>query len=175
MRSTVSNFLPTWKQRRSKQSFVCIHHVASLCQIHKVSAQVGFSEPRKLERLFMKSCSLLWTDRACPRMLLHASLIRVQKQHLLVCKLGIHVASHPPDNCHPTGGKKVAASWPREQTKRVLWTQKRGQAFCLILIAGQLGGPSFGSRFRPQKWDRKMQKKGPAFCLRASVVARSLA
>ena len=45
----------------------------------------------------------------------------------------------------------------------------------MSLISGQLGGPSFGSRFRPQKWDRKMQKKGPAFCLRASVVARSLA
>ena len=160
MRSMVSNVLPTWKQRRSKQSFVRIHHVAPLCQIHKVSAQVGFSQPGKLERLFIKCCSLLWTDRACHQMLLHASLIRIQKQHLLVCKLGIHVASHPPDNCHPTGGKKVAASWPREQTKRVLWTQKRGQAFCLILIAGQLGGPSFGSRFRPQKWDRKMQKKG---------------
>ena len=151
----VSNVLPTWKQRRSKQSFVRIHHVAPLCQIHEVSAQVGFSQPGKLERLFIKCCGLLWTDRACHQMLLHASLIRSQKQHLIVCKLGIHVASHPPDNCHPTGGKKVAASWPRDQTKRVLWTQKRGQAFCLILIVGQLGGPSFGSRFRPQKWDRK--------------------
>ena len=102
----VSNVLPTWKQWRSKQSFVRIHHVAPLCQIHKVSAQVGFSQPGKLERLFIKCCSLLWTDQACRQMLLHASLIRIQKQHLLVCKLGIHVASHPPENCHPTWGKK---------------------------------------------------------------------
>ena len=36
---------------------------------------VGFSEPGKLKRLFIKCCSLLWTDRACPQMLLHASLI----------------------------------------------------------------------------------------------------
>ena len=75
----------------------------------------------------------------------------------------------------PDRGKKGCSKLAPEQTKRVLGAQKRGQAFCMILIAGQLGGPSFGSRFRPQKWDRKMQKKGPAFCLRASVVARSLA
>ena len=137
------------------------------CQLRSVSESPG--------RLFIKSCSRLWTDRACPRMLLHASLIRIQKQHLLFCKLGIHVASHSPENCHTTGGKKGCSKLAPGQTKRGLWTQKRGQGFCLILIAGQLGGPSFGSRFRPQKWDRKMQKKGPAFCLRASVVARSLA
>ena len=75
----------------------------------------------------------------------------------------------------PDRGKKGCSKLAPEQTKRVLGAQKRGQAFCMILIAGQVGGPSFGSRFRPQKWDRKMQKKGPAFCLRASVVARSLA
>ena len=167
----VSNFLPTWKQRRSIQSFVCIHHVASLCQIHTVSAQGGFSQPGKLEWLFSKCCSLLWTDRACHQMLLHASLIRVQKKHLLVCKLSEPSAR----KLSPDRGKKGCSKLAPEQTKRVLGAQKRGQAFCMILIAGQLGGPSFGSRFRPQKWDRKMQKKGPAFCLRASVVARSLA
>ena len=75
----------------------------------------------------------------------------------------------------PDRRKKGCSKLAPEQTKRVLGAQKRGQAFCMILIAGQVGGPSFGSRFRPQKWDRKMQKKGPAFCLRASVVARSLA
>ena len=60
----------------------------------------------------------------------------------------------------PDRGKKGCSKLALEQTKRVLGAQKRGQAFCMILIAGQLGGPSFGSRFRPQKWDRKMQKKG---------------
>ena len=75
----------------------------------------------------------------------------------------------------PDRGKKGCSKLAPEQTKRVLGTQKPGQAFCMILIAGQVGGPSFGSRFRPQKCDLKMQKKGPAFCLRASVVARSLA
>ena len=63
--------------------------------------------------------------RACPQMLLHASLIRVQKQHLLVGKLGIHVASHPPKNCHPTGGKKVAAGRPRNKPSE-LWGPKNG-------------------------------------------------
>ena len=79
--------LPTWKQRRSKQSFVCIHHVASLCQMHEVSAQVGFSQPGKLERLFIKCCSLLWTDRASHQMLLHASLIRIKNNTSLSTNL----------------------------------------------------------------------------------------
>ena len=102
---------------------LCVH--TSCGQIQELSAQVGFSEPGKLERLFIKCCSLLWTDRACPQMLLHASLIRVQKQHLLFCKLGIHVASHPPENCHPTAGKKVAAGRPRSKPSE-LWGPKNG-------------------------------------------------
>ena len=102
---------------------LCVHK--SCYKIQELSAQVGFSEPGKLERLVIKCCRLLSTDRACPQMLLHASLIRVQKQQLLVCKLGIPVASHPPENCHPTGGKKVAASWPRNKPSE-FWGPKKG-------------------------------------------------
>ena len=153
---------------------LCVH--TSCGQIQELSAQVGFSEPGKLERLFIKCCSLLWTDRACPQMLLHASLICVQKT-TAPCLQTWHPRSEPSARkLSPDRGKKGCSKLAPEQTKRVLGAQKRGQAFCMSLIAGpQVGGPSFGSRFRPQKWDRKMQKKGPAFCLRASVVARSLA
>ena len=101
---------------------LCVH---TSCGVALPDTQSVSSEPGKLERLFIKCCSLLWTDRACLQMLLHASLIRLQKQHLLACKLGIHVASHPPENCHLTGGKKVAASWPRNKPSK-FWGPKNG-------------------------------------------------
>ena len=102
---------------------LCMH---TSCGVALPDTQ-GVSSGRFLraERLFMKSCNRLWTDHACLRMLLHASLIPVQKQHLLVCKLGIHVASRPPENCHPTGGKKVAASWPWNKPSES-WGPKNG-------------------------------------------------
>ena len=134
---------------------LCMH---TSCGVALPDTQ-GVSSGRFLraERLFMKSCNRLWTDHACLRMLLHASLIPVQKQHLLVCKLGIHVASRPPGSCRLTGRKlRLQQAGPRNKTKRVLGPKNGVRLFCLIVIAGQISGPSFGSRFRPQKWDRNM-------------------
>ena len=51
---------------------------------------------------------------------------------------------------------RLQQAGPRNKTKRVLGPKNGVRLFCLIVIAGQISGPSFGSRFRPQKWDRNM-------------------
>ena len=102
---------------------LCVH-TSALPDTQGVSS--GRFKPGKLDGLFIKCCSLLWTDCACHHMLSHASLIHIQKQHLLVCKLGIHTASHLPETCQVTGRKKVASSWPQEQNKASFGGPKTG-------------------------------------------------
>ena len=89
---------------------LCVH---TSCGVALPDTQ-GVSSGRFLraERLFMKSCNRLWTDHACLRMLLHASLIPVQKQHLLVCKLGIHVRAVRQKTVTRQGEKRLQQAGP---------------------------------------------------------------
>ena len=142
--SMVSNFCPPGQRRQ-----LCLH---TFGQIQELSAQVGFCPGN------WKGCSqMLQPVVDGPRLPSNARKRRSAfKNQLLVANLAstLRPCRQKTD---PTGGKKVAASWP--QIKRVLAAQKRGQAFCMSLIAGQAVDPVLGPDFDP-KWDRKMQKKG---------------
>ena len=55
---------------------LCVHTSCGVALSDTQGVRPGrFLRAGEIERLFIKCCSLLWTDRACPQMLLHASLI----------------------------------------------------------------------------------------------------
>ena len=173
----VSNFLPTWKQRRSKQSFVCIHHVASLCQIRKVSAHVGFSEPGKLDGPFIKCCSLLWTERACHQMLLHAKFPPHSKT-TPPCLQTWHPRSEPSARkLSPDRAKiRLQQAGPRNKTKRVLGAQKWGQAFLPDFNCWANWWTQFWVQISTPKMGPQYVKKGTSLLFEDfRIAARSLA
>ena len=173
----VSNFLPTWKQRRSKQSFVCIHHVASLCQIRKVSAHVGFSEPGKLDGPFIKCCSLLWTERACHQMLLHAKFPPRSKT-TPPCLQTWHPRSEPSARkLSPDRAKiRLQQAGPRNKTKRVLGAQKWGQAFLPDFNCWANWWTQFWVQISTPKMGPQYVKKGTSLLFEDfRIAARSLA
>ena len=121
-----SNCLPTWKQRRSRQSFVCIHHVASLCQIHKVSAQVGFSEPGKL-----KGCSSN-AAACCGRtaLALKCSCTLVSSQTIPPCLQTWHPRSEPSARkLSPDMGKKGCSKLAPGTNQASFGGPKTGSSF----------------------------------------------
>ena len=116
---------------------LCVH-TSALPDTQGVSS--GRFQPGKLDGLFIKCCSLLWTDCTCHHMLSHASLNHIQKRHLLVCKLGIHIASHPPESCQLTGKKGCIQLAPGTKQSE-FWGPKNGSGFLHGLNC------SFGSGF----------------------------
>ena len=129
--------------------------------------------------LLQRRCLRPAAARRCSNMT-HFHLVRRaswfpnSKQCVLVCKLAVHATNRLPNRCHPTE-RNVAVSWPQEQNKASFGAQKRGHVFDTVLNAGPLGGPIFGSGFRPQKRDRKMQKKSSPFVAARRNVAQSRA
>ena len=173
----VSNFLPTWKQRRSKQSFVCIHHVTSLCQIRKVSTHVGSSEPGKLDGPFIKCCSLLWTERACHQMLLHAKFPPHSKT-TPPCLQTWHPRSEPSARkLSPDRAKiRLQQAGPRNKTKRVLGAQKWGQAFLPDFNCWANWWTQFWVQISTPKMGPQYVKKGTSLLFEDfQIAARSLA
>lgn len=128
--------------------------------------------------LLQRRCLRPAAARRCSNMT-HFHLVRRaswfpnSKQWVLVCKLAVHAANRLPNRCHPTE-RNVAVSWPQEQNKASFGAQKRGHVFDTVLNAGPLGGPIFGSGFRPQKRDRKMQKKGTRLSLQLGGMWRKV-
>ena len=149
---------------------LCVH-TSALPDTQGVSS--GRFQPGKLDGLFIKCCSLLWTDCTFHHMLSHASLIHIQKRHLLVCKLGIHIASHPPESCQLTGRKKVASSWPQDQNKASFGDPKTGSGFLPGLICWATWWTQFWVRIlTPEMGPQNAKKKAPAFCLRCAILRR---
>ena len=110
---------------------LCVHPSCGVAlPKRKVSAQVGFSEPGKLDGPFIKCCSLLWTERACHQMLLHAKFPPRSKT-TPPCLQTWHPRSEPSARkLSPDRAKiRLQQAGPRNKTKRVLGAQKWGQAF----------------------------------------------
>ena len=125
--------MPTLKQRRSKQSFVCSAYIMwrrsakyAKCQPTSVSQSPGQWKGRSSNAAACCGRSALAIKCSCM-----LNFLPVQKQHLLVCKLGIHVASHPARKLSPDRAKiRLQQAGPRKKkNKRVLGAQKWGQAF----------------------------------------------
>ena len=148
--------------------------MASLCQIRKVSAQVCFSEPGKLDGPFIKCCSLLWTERACHQMLLHAKFPPRSKTVPPFLQTW-HPRSVPsarklsPDRANI----RLQQAGPPNKTKRVFGAQKRGQAFLPDFNCWANWWTQFWVQISaPEMGPQYVKKKALASCLRMSGLRR---
>ena len=169
--------MPTWKQRRSKQSFVCIHHVASLCQIHKVSAQVGFSEPGKIGKAVHEILQSVVDGPRLPSNAL-ARESHPRSKTTPPCLQTWHPRSEPSARkLSPDRAKiRLQQAGPRNKTKRVLGAQKWGQAFLPDFNCWANWWTQFWVQISTPKMGPQYVKKGTSLLFEDfQIAARSLA
>lgn len=126
---------------------------------------------------FIKCCSLLWTERACHQMLLHAKFPPRSKT-TPPCLHTWHPRSEPSARkLSPDRAKiRLQQAGPRNKTKRVLGAQKWGQAFLPDFNCWANWWTQFWVQISTPKMGPQYVKKGTSLLFEDfRIAARSLA